>query len=122
MVNGELCSILICSIHILFYQIHRDLENSNLTTTVTVNARSLAASRRRQTGEGRHFGAPKVPLPEMYYLVYLAAPWENIIHRACLYLTQYSNPLQCSCLEKPRDEGAWWAAIYGVAQSWTRLK
>ena len=32
------------------------------------------------------------------------------------------NPLQCSCLENPRDEGAWWAAIYGVAQSWTRLK
>ena len=32
------------------------------------------------------------------------------------------NPLQCSCLENPRDRGAWWADIYGVAQSWTRLK
>ena len=32
------------------------------------------------------------------------------------------NPLQCSCLESPRDEGAWWAAIYGVAESRTRLK
>ena len=32
------------------------------------------------------------------------------------------NPLQCSCLENPRDRGAWWAAIYGVTQSWTRLK
>ena len=32
------------------------------------------------------------------------------------------NPLQCSCLENPKDEGAWWAAVYGVAQSWTRLK
>ena len=32
------------------------------------------------------------------------------------------NPLQCSCLENPRDGGAWWAAIYAVAQSWTRLK
>ena len=30
--------------------------------------------------------------------------------------------LQCSCLENPRDRGAWWAAIYGVAQSRTRLK
>ena len=30
--------------------------------------------------------------------------------------------LQCSCLENPRDGGAWWAAIYGVAQSWTQLK
>ena len=32
------------------------------------------------------------------------------------------NPLQCSCLENLRDGGAWWAAIYGVAQSWTWLK
>ena len=32
------------------------------------------------------------------------------------------NPLQCSCLENPRDGGAWWAADYGVTQSWTRLK
>ena len=32
------------------------------------------------------------------------------------------NPHQCSCLENPRDGGAWWAAIYGVAQSQTRLK
>ena len=32
------------------------------------------------------------------------------------------NPLQCSCLENPRDGEGWWAAIYGVAQSRTRLK
>ena len=32
------------------------------------------------------------------------------------------NPFQCSCLENPRDGGAWWAAIYGVTQSRTRLK
>ena len=31
------------------------------------------------------------------------------------------NPLQCSCLENPRDRGAWWAAVYGVAESRTRL-
>ena len=31
------------------------------------------------------------------------------------------TPLQCSCLENPRDGGAWWAAVYGVAQSWTGL-
>ena len=34
----------------------------------------------------------------------------------------HGNPLQYSCLENPRDGGAWWAAIYGVAQSRTRLK
>ena len=32
------------------------------------------------------------------------------------------NPLQCSCLENPRDRGAWWAAVYGVTRSWTWLK
>ena len=31
------------------------------------------------------------------------------------------NPLQCSCLENPRDGGAWWATVHGVAKSWTRL-
>ena len=34
----------------------------------------------------------------------------------------HGNPLQCSCLENPRDGGAWWAAVYGVAQSQTQLK
>ena len=32
------------------------------------------------------------------------------------------NTLQYSCLENPRDDGAWWAAVYGVPRSWTRLK
>ena len=32
------------------------------------------------------------------------------------------KPLQCACLENPRDGGAWWAAVYGVSQSRTRLK
>ena len=32
------------------------------------------------------------------------------------------NPVQCSCLQNPRDRGAWWAAVYGVTQSQTRLK
>ena len=31
------------------------------------------------------------------------------------------TPLQCSCLENPMDGGAWWAAVHGVAKSWTRL-
>ena len=36
-----------------------------------------------------------------------------------LYDSRYTNgnPLQCSCLENPRDRGAWWAAVYGAAQS-----
>ena len=32
------------------------------------------------------------------------------------------KPLQCSCLESPRDGGAWWTSVYGVTQNWTRLK
>ena len=34
----------------------------------------------------------------------------------------HGNPLQCSCLENPRDRGAWWASVYGVAQRQTLLK
>ena len=34
----------------------------------------------------------------------------------------HGSPVQCSCLKNPRDGGAWWAAVYGVAQSRTRLK
>ena len=42
--------------------------------------------------------------------------------RAVLIGEGNGNPLQCSYLENPRDGGAWWAAVYGVAQSRTRLK
>ena len=38
------------------------------------------------------------------------------------YGERNGNPLPCSCLENPRDGGAWWAAVSGVAQSRTRLK
>ena len=42
---------------------------------------------------------------------------------ACIFLREGNgHPLQCSCLENPRDRGAWWAAVSGVAQSRTRLK
>ena len=49
----------------------------------------------------------------------------NVEHFSCanwLSGEGNGNPLQCSCLENPRDRGAWWAAVYGVAQSRTRLK
>ena len=38
------------------------------------------------------------------------------------HLVGNGNPLQYSCLEIPKDRGAWWAAVHGVAQSRTRLK
>ena len=39
-----------------------------------------------------------------------------------MYWRRKWQPTECSCLENPRDGGAWWAAVYGVAQSRTRLK
>src|SRR5574340_829190 len=49
---------------------------------------------------------------------------EQLHFRLSLSCTGEGNgtPLQCSCLENPRERGAWWAAVYGVAQSQTRLK
>ena len=48
-------------------------------------------------------------------------PW-NWTRVSCITGEGNGTPLQCSCLENPRDGGAWWAAVYGVAQSQTRLK
>ena len=46
--------------------------------------------------------------------------WRLHFHFSLLCIGEGNgNPLQCSCLENPRDGGSWWAAIYGVAQSWT---
>ena len=45
-----------------------------------------------------------------------------VVVKTFMYWRRKCNPLQCSCLENPRDGGAWWAAVYGVAQSRTRLK
>ena len=50
--------------------------------------------------------------------------WRSLV--VCFSLSRTGegngNPLQCSCLENPRDREAWWAAIYRVSQSWPRLK
>ena len=43
---------------------------------------------------------------------WLSGSWRSFLYSSSEY----------SCLENPRDRGAWWAAVYGVAQSWTRLK
>ena len=57
-----------------------------------------------------HTACGKIHFPHLWCLIYSDIGEGN------------GNPLQCSCLENPRDGGAWWAAVYGVAQSWTRLK
>ena len=60
------------------------------------------------------------------------SPWgrwgSDMTERLCFHFSLScigegnGNPLQCSCLENPRDGGAWWAVIYGVTQSRTQLK
>ena len=47
--------------------------------------------------------------------------WTTLLSLSCIGEGN-GNPLQCSCLENRRDGGAWWAAVYGVAQNKTRLK
>ena len=47
--------------------------------------------------------------------------WDNCatsFHFSLSYIGEGNgNPLQCSCLENPRDRGAWWAAVYGITES-----
>ena len=45
--------------------------------------------------------------------------WGNSVSPSCIGEGD-GNPLQCSCLENPRDRGAWWVAIYGVTCLWVR--
>ena len=50
------------------------------------------------------------------------APWLHFHFSLSCIGEGNGNPLQCSCLENPKDGEVWWAAVYGVAQSQTRLK
>ena len=48
-------------------------------------------------------------------------PFDHPLVCSFIYLFINGTPLQYSCLENPIDGGAWWAAVHGVAESWTRL-
>ena len=56
------------------------------------------------------------------YLVSVSSVFCDILKNILSPIIEYLYPLQCSCLENPRDGGACWAAVYGVAQSRTELK
>ena len=76
----------------------------------------------------------KVKVKSLSRVQLFATPW-TAAHQASLSISNSRSllklmsimgegngtPLQCSCLENPRDRGAWWAAVYGVAESRTRL-
>ena len=55
--------------------------------------------------------------------IFFCVKWKYyyIVYAHSVFGEGNGTPLQCSCLENPRDGGAWWAAVYGVAQSRTRL-
>ena len=61
----------------------------------------------------------KCKMPNLVIRTWARPPFKIV--RTYLY-TRNGNPLQYSCLENPVDRGAWWAAVHGVTQSWTRLK
>ena len=61
-------------------------------------------------------------LRDILYLVSDMTEWLHFHFSFSCIGEGNGNPLQCSCLEDPRDGGAWWAAVYGVAQSRTQLK
>ena len=80
-----------------------------------------------QVTEGIWGSGKKFPWENMsdMWVSFTSAPAWDIIEGLIVLVSigeGNGNPLQCSCLENPRDRGAWWAAIYGVAQSQTRLK
>ena len=56
------------------------------------------------------------------FLLWFCGPLHGAHFSLSFFGEGNGNPLQCSCLENPRDGGARWAAVYGVAQSRTRLK
>ena len=73
----------------------------------------------------RAFGIPQSELKELYKQLSVGKWLDGIVYLAGIEPPNgegNGNPLQCSCLENPRDGGAWWAAVYGVAQSRTRLR
>ena len=49
------------------------------------------------------------------------SPTPRVYSNSCPFGEDNGTPLQYSCLENPMDGGAWWAAVHGVAESWTRL-
>ena len=67
-----------------------------------------------------HRGEPKAHRVTVWFCaeIHRAGKWQLAIDSCSTLL----YPLQCSCLENPRDRGAWWAAVYGVPLSQTRLK
>ena len=95
--------------------------------------RTLLSHQTHTTGCCFHFGSASSFLLELFLHSFPAAYWapnDLGVHLSVSYILSYTvhgvqrrqwHPLQCSCLENPMDRGAWWAAVHGVAKSWTWL-
>ena len=70
------------------------------------------------------FGCPVSYMTHWLSILYMvcSTEWLHFYFSLSCIGEGNGNPLQCYCLENPRDWGAWWAAVYGVTQSQTRLK
>ena len=102
---------------------------------ISANSRQLTKVRATSTWRRRQWHPTPVLLPGKFHgrrSLEGCSPWgrwgldttERLHFHFSLSCIGEGNgtPLQCSCLENPRDGGAWWAAVYGVAQSRIRLK
>ena len=79
----------------------------------------------KNTGQGCHFLLPGIfPTQGSKSCLLCLLHWQadSLPLTSTIWGEGNGTPLQCSCLENPRDGGTWWAAVYGVTQSRTRLK
>ena len=66
---------------------------------------------------------PFSPCLQSFPAIRVFFQWVSSLHQvAKVFGEGNGKPLQCPCLENSRGGGAWWAAVYGVTQSWTQLK
>ena len=94
----------------------RNIQRHSPNTTLSNIEHSMAQSRWHKMKQHRTYSLKQSTLlwwQQTYYLLY----FKDYISTNTTYGEGNGNPLQCSCLENPRDGGAWWAAICGVAQS-----
>ena len=78
-------------------------------------------SRRQILANITHLSCVRCSVESFTYIISFNLPHATSLSLSCIGEGN-GNPFQCSCLENPRDRGAWWAAVYGVAQSQTLLK
>ena len=105
--------------------IHKESDMTKWLTTHTWSFLALALSVKKALATHSSTLAWEIPWTEepgrLQFMGSLRVGHDRATSLSCIGEGN-GNPLQCSCLENPRDGGTWWAAVYGVTQSRTRLK